>query len=70
MITVMNTSQVSDGLQTARALLLGIVRARSSFEPHRGEDPDGQLFVRKPTSNHAGGRHFVSNPARTSRRYE
>jgi len=61
---------VSNGLQTARALLLGIVCARSSFEPHRGEDPDGKLFDRKPTGNRAGGRHFVSNPARTSRRYE
>jgi hypothetical protein len=57
-------------MKTARALLLGIVCARSSFEPHRGKDPDGKLFVRKPTSDNAGGRHFVSNPARTSRRYE
>jgi hypothetical protein len=45
------------------ALLLQIVCARSSFEPHRGEDPDGRLFDRKP-AGHAGGRHFVSYPVR------
>ena len=31
--------------------LLEIVRACSSFEPRRGEDPSGMLFVKKPTEN-------------------
>src|SRR5215470_3375926 len=51
MITVMSTSRASDRLQTARALLLGIVCARSSFEPHPSEDPGGPLFVSKPADN-------------------
>ena len=52
---------------TTGALLLW-TRARSSFEPLRGEVQTGELFVRKPTGQ-AGGRHFESYPARTSKRY-
>jgi hypothetical protein len=36
---------------------------------HSRQGPGGELFVRKPDGN-AGGRHFVSNPIRSSKRYE
>jgi len=36
---------------------------------HSRQGPGGELFVRKPDDN-AGGRHFVSNPIRSSKRYE
>src|SRR5947209_4837877 len=34
------------------------------FRATRGEDPDERLFVRKPTSQTTGGRHFESHPVR------
>ena len=44
--------------------------ARSSLEPHRDETAAGTHFVRKPTPDSRGGRHFESNPTATSQRYE
>jgi hypothetical protein len=36
---------------------------------HTRRDPNATLFVRQPTGEHADGRHFESDPVRTSRRY-
>jgi hypothetical protein len=52
-----------------RALLLTVGRARSSFEPHRGEIPTGRSSFESQTREPRAGRHFASDPARTSRRY-
>jgi hypothetical protein len=42
--------------------------ARSSFEPHRGEIPTRRSSIGSQPAD-ADGRHFASDPARTSRRY-
>ncbi len=47
-----------------RLALIGFSWLLTSFEPHPGEVPDEQHFVRKPADTTAGGRHIESEPAR------
>jgi hypothetical protein len=42
--------------------------ARSSFEPHRGEIRTRRSSIGSQPAD-ADGRHFASDPVRTSRRY-
>jgi hypothetical protein len=66
MMMVMPTSWFVDG--TVRALLMRIV-AHVLLSIHSRREPDGELFVPIQTTT-AAGRHIVSNPIRSSKRYE
>src|SRR5215204_5754430 len=51
MITAMDTSEVSCRVEPRRALLLRVDRARSSFEPHRGEIPARRSSLESQANN-------------------